>query len=194
LSAGAWFVHRLRAPGERSPRFLVEREQGLPAADHAAGVVTDGLGHLAGSTHRRAPAEVLREVVIAGPDQPGETVRLLTNLVDLEAWVIGPLYRYRGQVELCFRWLKVYAHFNHLLSESRPGILLSFDVAVLGVLLSSLYTGAPPRKYAFSLLGLVANGAATLEDIAPILAERERRITLERARVARHRAAQPRAG
>jgi hypothetical protein len=47
LSAGAWFVHRLREPGERSPRFLVEREQGLQAADHAAGVVTDGLGHLA---------------------------------------------------------------------------------------------------------------------------------------------------
>jgi hypothetical protein len=46
---------------------------------------------LAGSTHRRAPAAVLREVGIAVPDQPGETVRVLTNLGDLEAWVIGPL-------------------------------------------------------------------------------------------------------
>ena len=109
LSAGACFVHRLREPGERSPRFLVEQEQGLQAEDRAAGVLTDSLGHLAGSTHRRAPAEVLREVVIAVPDQPGETVRLLTNLLDLEAWVIGMLYRYRWQVELFFRWLKVYS-------------------------------------------------------------------------------------
>ena len=96
--------------------------------------------------------------------------------------------------QLVFRWLKVYAHFDHLLSESRPGILLSFYVAVIGVLLSYLYTGAQPSKYAFSLLGLVASGATTLEDIAPILAERERRIALERARMAKRRVAQPRAG
>ena len=42
-----------------------------------------------------------------------------------------------------------------------------------------LHTGEKPSKYAFSLLGLVANGASTLEEIAPILAERERRIALE---------------
>ena len=194
LTAGAGFVHRLREPGARSPRFLVDQGQRLRAQDHAAGVITDSVGQLAGSTHRRAPTARLREVVIAVPDQPGETVRLLTNLLDLEAWVIGTLYRYRWQVELFFRWLKVYAHFDHLLSESRSGILLSFYVAVIGVLLSYLHTGAPPSKYAFSLLGLVASGAATLEDIAPILAERERRIALERARLARRRAAQPRAG
>ena len=187
LTAGAGFVHRVREPGARSPRFLVEHEQVLGAEDPAAGVVTDSLGHLVGSTHRQAPAEVLREVVIMVPDQPGETVRLLTNLLDLEAWGIGTLYRYRWQVELFFRWLKVYAHFDHLLSESRPGILLSFYVAVIGVLLSYLHTGVQPSKYAFSLLGLVASGAATLEDIAPILAERERRIALERARLARRR-------
>ena len=126
--------------------------------------------------------------------QPGETVRLLTNLLDLEAWVIGTLYQYRWQVELFFRWLKVYAHFEHLLSESRPGILLSFYVAVIGVLLVYLHTGAQPSKYAFSLLGLVANGAATVEEIVPILAERERRIALERARLTRRRTAQSRAG
>jgi hypothetical protein len=51
-----------------------------------------------------------------------------------------------------------------------------------------LHTGAKPSKYAFSLLGLVANGASTLEEIAPILAERERRIALEAARRARRKA------
>jgi hypothetical protein len=88
------------SPASAAPRFLVQLEQALRAKDHAAGVLTDSLGQLAGSTHRRAPTEVLREVVIAVPDQPGETVRLLTNLLDLEAWVIGMLYRYRWQVEV----------------------------------------------------------------------------------------------
>jgi hypothetical protein len=194
LSAGAGFVHRLRESGARSPRFRVTQAQSLRAQDSAAGVLTDRLGQLAGSTHRRAPTERLREVVLTVPDRPGETVRLLTNLLDLEAWVIGTLYRYRWQVELFFRWLKVYAHFDHLLSESRPGIVLSFYVAVIGVLLLYLHTGAQPSKYAFSLLGLVASGAATLADIAPILAERERRIALERARLANRHVAQPRAG
>ena len=74
------------------------------------------------------------------------------------------------------------------------GIVLSFYVAVIGVLLSYLHTGAQPSKYTFSLLGLVASGAATLVDIAPILAERARRLALERARMAQRRVAQPRAG
>lgn len=107
LTAEVGFVHRLREPGERSPRFLVAQRQGLRAKDQRAGVLTDSLGQLAGSTHRQAPAAVLREVVIAVPDQAGETVRLLTNLLDLEAGVIGLLYWYRWQGELFFRWLKV---------------------------------------------------------------------------------------
>lgn len=194
LKAGVGFVHRVREPGERSPQFVVTQAQRVSVKDRGAGVLTDSVGHLAGSTHRTAPAALLREIVLAVPNRPGETVRLLTNLLELEAGVLGLLYRHRWQVELFFRWLKVYAHFDHLLSESRPAVLLSFYVAVIGVLLSYLYTDARPSKYAFSLLGLVASGAATLVDIAPILAERERQIALARARLARHRIAQARAG
>jgi len=193
LAAPAWFVHRVREPGERSPHFVAPQEQRLSAADRAAGVLSDHLGHLAGSTHRQAPQAVLRQVGLQVPARPTETVRLLTNLLALPAHVVGTLYRYRWQVELFFRWLKVYAHFDHLLTESRQGVLFSFYVAVIGVLLLYLHTGAKPSKYAFSLLGLVAAGATTLEEIGPILAERERRIALERARLARRRA-QPRAG
>ena len=86
-----------------------------------------------------------------------------------------------------FHWLKIVANFAHLIRESCQGVLLSFYVAVIGVLLMYLHTGAKPSKYAFSLLGLVASGASTLEEIAPILAERERRIALEAARRARRK-------
>jgi hypothetical protein len=187
IAANAFFVHRLREPGERTPKFIAESTRELTAQDQAAGVASDSLGRMAGSEHRTAPDCTLREVVIASPDEPGGTIRLLTNLLDVEAWVIGTLYRYRWQVELFFRWLKCFANFAHLISHSREGVLLSFYVAVIGVLLMYLHTGAKPSKYAFSLLGLVANGAATLEEIAPILAERERRIALDRASLARRK-------
>lgn len=186
--AGAFFVHRLREPGPRCPKFSGETGRALAAKDEAAGVQSDTLGRLAGSEHRVAPDIVLREVIVQSPDEPGGVIRLLTNLLEIDAWAIALLYRYRWQVELFFRWLKCFANFAHLISESREGVLLSFYVAVIGVLLMYLHTGAKPSKYAFSLLGLVANGASTLEEIAPILAERERRIALEAARRARRKA------
>lgn len=185
--AEAFFVHRLREPGPRSPKFLGENARLLTSEDAAAGVLSDTLGRMAGSQHRPAPDIRLREVVVQSPDEPGGVIRLLTNLLEVEAWAIALLYRYRWQVELFFRWLKVFANFSHLISESREGVLLSFYVAVIGVLLMYLHTGAKPSKYAFSLLGLVASGASTLEEIAPILAERERRIALEAARRARRK-------
>ena len=186
--AGAFFVHRLREPGPRCPKFTGETARPLVPEDAAAGVQSDTLGRMAGSQHRAAPDIVLREVIVQSPDEPGGVVRLLTNLLEIEAWVVALLYRYRWQVELFFRWLKCFANFAHLISESREGVLLSFYVAVIGVLLMYLHTGAKPSKYAFSLLGLVANGASTLDEIAPILAERERRIALEAARRARRQA------
>jgi hypothetical protein len=185
--SGAFFVHRLREPGPRCPKFSGETARPLTVEDQAAGVQSDTLGRMAGSQHRPAPDVVLREVIVQSPDEPGGVIRLLTNLLEVEAWAIALLYRYRWHVELFFRWLKCFANFAHLISESRQGVLLSFHVAVIGVLLMYLHTGAKPSKYAFSLLGLVAGGAATLEEIAPILAERERRIALEAARRARRK-------
>ena len=185
--AEAFFVHRLREPGPRCPKFSGDTSLPLAAEDEAAGVVSNTLGRMAGSTHRTAPDIVLREVIVQSPDEPGGVIRLLTNLLEVESPAIALLYRYRWQVELFFRWLKCFANFAHLISESRQGVLLSFYVAVIGVLLMYLHTGVKPSKYAFSLLGLVANGASTLEEIAPILAERQRRIALEAARRARRK-------
>ena len=186
-AANAFFVHRLRQAGPRSPQFVGIEARPLTEQDRAAGVFSDTLGRMAGSTHRAAPDVLCREVIIHAPEEPGGMIRLLTNLRDVEANVIGLLYRYRWQVELFFRWLKVFANFAHLISESRAGVLLSFYVAVIGVMLLYLHSGAKPSKYAFSLLSLVASGGATLEEIAPILAERERRIALENAGRARRK-------
>jgi hypothetical protein len=182
------FVMRIREPGLRCPKFVPTEERELSESAREAGVVSDRLGHLAGSDHRKAPKTRLREVVIIAADDPKNPVRLLTNLLDLDAAMIGLLYRHRWQVELFFRWLKCYAHFDHLISDNRDGVLLNFYVAVIGVMLMYLHAGYRPSKYMFSLMGLVANGSATLEEILPILRERERRGQLHRDRVARKRA------
>jgi hypothetical protein len=182
------FVMRIREPGPRCPKFVATEERKITESARKVGVVSDRLGYLAGSSHRTAPKMLLREVVIIPPDDPKNPVYLLTSLLDLDAEMIGLLYRHRWQVELFFRWIKCYARFDHLISHSRDGVLLNFYVAVVGVTLMYLHTGHRPSKYLFSLMGLVANGSATLEEILPILRERERQSQLQRDRVARKRA------
>jgi hypothetical protein len=188
------FVMRIRQPGPRCPQFVATEERKISEAARQAGVVSDRVGYLAGSDHRTAPKALLRAVVIIPPEDPEnpsrskEPVRLLTNLLDLDASVIGLLYRHRWQVELFFRWLKCYARFDHLISHNRDGVLLNFYVAVVAVTMMYLHSGYRPSKYLFSLMGMVANGSATMEEIMPILRERERRNQLERDRVARKRA------
>ena len=129
--------------------------------------------------------------MIVSTDTPDSPVHLLTTLLDLDASVIGLLYRHRWQIELFFRWLKCYARFDHLISHSREGVLLNFYVAVMGVTLMYLHMGHRPSKYLFIMMGMVANGSATLEEIMPILRERERQSKMQRDRVARKRAEKP---
>ena len=140
---------------------------------------------------RKPPNIVLREVVIIPADDPENPVYLLTTLLDLDASIIGILYGHRWQIELFFRWMKSYARFDHLISHTREGVLLNFYVAVIGVTLMYLHMGYRPSKYMFLMMGMVANGAATLEEIMPILRERERQSQLQRDRVARKRAEKP---
>jgi Transposase DDE domain len=188
FTAGAHFVHRIREPGPRTPRFEADEELPLSDEDRAAGVLSDRLGHLAGSTHCAPPQERLREIVIASPGQPGDEVRILTDLFDIPAWVGGDILRHRWQVELFFRWLKSCGRFRGIWCEERSGILLQFYVALIAMLLMYLRTGLRPSKYALNLLGMVVAGTATWEEVQPIIAHRAREREMERARLARKRA------
>ena len=188
IAPKADFVMRIREAGERCPQFEATETRELSAEARAAGVVSDRIGRLKGSARRKAPNIILREVIIIPTDDPDHPVRLLTTLLDLDVLTIGSLYRHRWQIELFFRWLKCYADFDHLISHNRDGVLLNFYVAVIGVTLMYLHMGYRPSKYLFSLMGMVANGSATLDEILPILRERERQSKLQRDRVARKRA------
>jgi len=71
------------------------------------------------------------------------------------------------------------------MSPSSEGALAHLYVTIIGVLLMYLYTGYRPSKYMFAMLSQVAAGGATLEEIIPIVRERERRKELDRQSAAR---------
>jgi hypothetical protein len=133
--------------------------------DHAAGVLSDRIGRLTGSPHCRPPRQELREIVVFDERHPTKPLRIVTSLLDVPAHVVAQLYRYRWQIELFFRWLKVHAHFAHLVSRSKNGMTLGFHVAVIATLLIYLHSGRPMSKYAYNLLSLVAAGWGTVEAI-----------------------------
>lgn len=185
LHTPADFVLRLKS----NIGFTLHKELPLSEQDRAAGVISNRIGRLDGSTDSPAPQALLREVIILDPDRPDHPVRLLTSLLDVEAHIVGVIYRQRWQIELFFRWLKVHAHFEHLISHSNNGVTLGFHVAVIAVLLMYLHTGTQPSKYAYHILCWAAAGYGTIEQLLPILQRRERERELERQRLARKKAA-----
>lgn len=107
-------------------------------------------------------------------------IRLLTSITDdtVAAWMIGHLYRRRWDIELFFRWLKTCARWEHLMSQSRGGVLIQMYVALIGTLLLSLHTGRQPDRYSYNLMCMVAAGQGSVDDALAILrrrhAERDR--------------------
>ena len=191
------FVVRYKQEGGNSPSLSDAVDRPLTEEDRAAGVISDRVGYFASdSARRKGLARLpLREVVVPY-EENGEpkTLRLITNLLEVSAQTIVLLYQYRWQVELFFRWFKSIGHFGHLISHSSEGVLTHLYVTIIGVLLMYLHTGYRPSKYMFALLSQVAAGAATLDEIIPILRERERRKELDRASAARRRAKKQAAG
>ena len=108
------------------------------------------------------------------------TIILLTNRLDLPAWMIALLCQHRWQVELFFRWWKCMAHFRHFFSESPGGMTLQVYVTMIGLLLIAIETGAKPSKYDYTLMMAAVNGWAPLEEILEVAARRR----AERARAA----------
>ena len=185
------FVMRYKPAGGNSPELCEAVDRPLTDEDRAAGIQSDRTGYFTSDTARRTGVSRLRlrEVILSYEDKgKTKTLRLITSLMDVSANTVAMLYRYRWQVELFFRWFKSYAHFGHLISHSREGVQTHLYVTIIAVLLMYLHTGHRPSRYMFALLGQVAAGAATLEEILPILRERARQSELDRLSAARRRA------
>ena len=179
---------------KKKVNFAVRASRALTDEDRRHGVLRDEVGLLGGpasagnadarSCSDRPPAQPLRRVTVWDPNKREEVV-LVTDLLDVAAFVVGTLYRLRWQVELYFRWLKVLAGFRHLVSQSEHGVRLQFYVGVLTALLIHVQTGLRVSKYTLTWVGWLQGGRGTSEAMAQALARHDR----ERDSARRHRLA-----
>lgn len=172
-------------------RFTVLSERELVSKDHEHRVISDKVGYLTVAAKRSGgkPPPLLREIYITNPKDPSEPIRLITSMLDIPAYIVALIYLCRWDIELFFRWLKMHANFEHMISHSPRGVETWMYVAVIGTLLASLYTGEQPNTYMFTAMQLIVTGEATYEDLAPALARLARERQLSRERLARKRAA-----
>jgi len=187
LARPSHFVLRLK----KKVNFTVESTRTLTEEDRRHGVLRDETGYLSGpasvgnadarSCSDRPPTQQLRRVVVWDPVKQQE-VELVTDLLDVEAFVVGTLYRLRWQIELYFRWLKVLAGFRHLISQSEHGVRMQFYIGVLMALLIHLHTGLRPSKYTLIWIGWLESGRGTSEAMAQALARHDRERENERRR------------
>ena len=178
LDKGSNLVLRLK----KGVNFDVHQTHELAEKDREHNVLRDEVGILPGpkskgnadarSCSSKPPGCTLRRVTVWDQKNQSEVV-LLTDLLDVPAYVIGVLYRLRWQIELFLRWLKVLAGFEHLISQSSRGITMQFYVAVLMTLLIHLQTGMRVSKYGLLWVSWIASDRATPQAMAQAMARHE---------------------
>jgi hypothetical protein len=170
LGARSDFLIRLR----KSAHAQTVEEGPLTATDQAAGVVRDATIQLGWRTDQTPSRPTLRLVEVSFTNREGqqETMLLLTNRLDLPAWLMALIYQHRWQVELFFRWLKCMAHFEHFFSETLNGMTFQVYVTMIGLLLIAIETGARPSKYDYALMSVAVSGLLSIESALEIAAKR----------------------
>jgi len=170
LKAGSGFLVRLR----KSAHTETLQEQPLTTADQAAGIRRDAIVRLGRRDDQTPELPPLRLIEVTFTNRQGEqeTMLLLTDRLDLPAWLIALIYQHRWQVELFFRWLKCMAHFKHFFSESLRGMTLQVYVTMIGLLLIALETGAKPSKYDYALLSAASSGLIPMDGALEVAAKR----------------------
>ena len=150
----------------------VIEERPILADGQAAGVVRDRMVRLGGTAKSDALCGAVRVVEVqcqphvkrmhtgrSGPEQ-SETLAIATDLLDVEADVIGLIFRHRWTIEIFFRFYKHILGCRHLLSYNQNGIELQTYSAILACMLISLWTGRKPTLRTYEMLCWYFTGMA----------------------------------
>jgi hypothetical protein len=175
VAAGSSYVCRLRD----NSRYEIEENRPLAAEDVEAGVTLDAivcLGEYKGATDR--PDHALRLVVVqttphqkrGGPASNGWLL-IATNLLDLPAWIIALIYRYRWTIEVFFRFFKHVLGCRHLLSRDPAGVEIQTYCAIIACLLISLWTGRKPTLRTYEMICHYFSGLAEEDELLAHLAK-----------------------
>jgi hypothetical protein len=178
-AAGSSYVCRVRD----NSAYRVVEDRPLSAAAADAGVLSDQVVQigLSKKPHERADHPTRLVCVRCTPHakrgkgrkkgggQTGPTsdgvLRIVTDLLDVQAEVIAFLYRYRWTIEVFFRFLKQILGCRHLLSTRREGVRIQVYAAVICCLLLNRLTGRKPTKWMVTLMALYLQGLADEADV-----------------------------
>ena len=178
VAADSSYVCRLRD----NSRYEIEQQRPLAAEDVEAGIVLDAvvrLGEYKDAQDR--PNHPLRLVVVkttphekrggsAGPASTG-LLLIATNLLDLPAWIIALIYRYRWTIEIFFRFFKHVLGCRHLLSHDPRGIEIQTYCAIIACMLISLWTGRKPTLRTYEMICHYFTGLAEEDELLAHLAK-----------------------
>src|SRR5210317_468141 len=180
LEAGSSFICRLK---EKSGYECLQDYELTPDA-LAAGIIFDKKVRLGCRERvRRQLAVPVRLIAIkcrpnkkrfrnglGGPAQ-GEILLIATDIFDLEAEVIGLIFRHRWAVEVFFRFFKHVLGCRHLLSYNHNGIELQTYAAIIACMLIALWTGRKPTLRTYEMLCWYFTGMADEEELLAHIAK-----------------------
>ena len=175
VATGSSYVCRLRD----NSRYEIEQDRPLVTEDVEAGIVLDAivcLGEYKGAQER--PDHALRLVVVkttphekrGGPASNG-LLLIATNLLDLPAWIIALIYRYRWTIEVFFRFFKHILGCRHLLSRDPVGVEIQTYCAIIACMLISLWTGRKPTLRTYEMICHYFTGLAEEDELLAHLAK-----------------------
>ena len=178
VAAESSYVCRLR---DNSVYEIVE-QRALCNEDLEAGVLLDAVVQMGDTSKADArPDHPLRLVVVqttphekrggaAGPASNG-LLLIATNLLDLPAWIIALIYRYRWTIEIFFRFFKQVLGCRHLLSHDPRGIEIQTYCAIIACMLISLWTGRKPTLRTYEMICHYFTGLAEEDELLAHLAK-----------------------
>jgi hypothetical protein len=175
VAAQSSYVCRLRD----NSRYEIEEQRPLASEDVEAGIILDAivcLGEYKGAQDR--PDHPLRLVVVkttphekrGGPASNG-LLLIATNLLDLPAWIIALIYRYRWTIEVFFRFFKHILGCRHLLSRDPAGVEIQTYCAIIACMLISLWTGRKPTLRTYEMICHYFTGLAEEDELLAHLAK-----------------------
>jgi IS4 transposase len=175
VAAQSSYVCRLRD----NSRYEVEEQRPLATEDVEASIILDAIVHLGeyAGAHDR-PDHALRLVVVettphekrGGPASNG-LLLIATNLLDLPAWIIALIYRYRWTIEIFFRFFKHMLGCRHLLSRDPVGVEIQTYCAIIACMLISLWTGRKPTRRTYEMICHYFTGLAEEDELLAHLAK-----------------------
>lgn len=164
--------------------FDVIEAHELSVAAAQAGIIRDVIVHLTGGQAMEAGLDrPMRMIEVkctphrksgkrgrGGPEQ-GETILIITDILDVPAEIIALIYKHRWAIETFFRFFKHVLGCRHLLSHSPNGIEIQTYLGIIACLLIALWTGRKPTLRTYEMICFYFTGLADEEELLAHIAK-----------------------